>query len=70
MIAQYIIDWKCVRDRIYRADDVALERLRGQLSALREKVVENGAVNIAKKQELDLDLNAYENAGYMISIDT
>ena len=105
MIAQYIIDWKCVRDRIDRVacvDDVALERLRGQLSALREKVAENGVLivdedtcllndlNTAKsvleslisedqpdcgavyfdmKQELDSFLNAYENAGYMISID-
>ena len=47
MIAQYIIDWQCVRDRIDRAacvDDVALERLRGRLSALREKISENGVL--------------------------
>ena len=106
MIAQYIIDWKCVRDRIDRAacvDDVALERLRGRLSALREKISENGVLivdedacllndlNTAKgvleslisedqpdcgavyfdmKQELDSFLNAYENAGYMISAES
>ena len=47
MIAQYIIDWQCVRDRIDRVacvDDVALERLRGRLSALREKISENGVL--------------------------
>ena len=105
MIAQYIIDWKCVRDRIDRAacvDDVALERLRGCLSTLREKISENGvlivdddacllndlntvrleleslvsedqpdcgALYFNLKQELESFLNAYENAGYMISID-
>lgn len=61
MIAQYIIDWKCVRDRIDRAacvDDVALERLRGQLSALREKVAENGVLIVDDDARLLKDLNA------------
>ena len=60
MIAQYIIDWKCVRDRIDRAacvDDVALERLRGRLSALREKISENGVLIVDEDTCLLNDLN-------------
>ena len=60
MIAQYIIDWKCVRDRIDRAacvDDVALERLRGRLSALREKISENGVLIVDEDACLLNDLN-------------
>ena len=102
MIVQYIIDWKCVRERIDRANDLTLERLRGCLSSLREKISENGvlvvdeyscllddlnavkceledlvsddqpdcgAVYFDMKQELESFLNAYVNAGYMISVE-
>lgn len=105
MIAQYIIDWKCVRNRIEcnaASDELAVERLRGYLSSLREKIFENGALIVDEdsrllndlndikreledlvsedqrdcgavyfdmKQELESFLNAYENAGYIISVE-
>ena len=61
MITQYIVDWKCVRDRIDCADELAVERLRGRLSALREKVVENGVLIVDEDNCLLNDLNAVKH---------